>query len=79
MKIHMSKKGCTSTFPDCAQRTVDEAAGETQTIMSRAYPYSAVNTQLFCMEKPPFERPDGLRITVRFPPAADKVAWKNET
>lgn len=67
-----------STIPDVQQRTVATVAGESSNDHSQGQNHSAINTHVLSVEAtvPPYERPDGSRIKVRFLPDTHKVAWK---
>lgn len=79
MKIHRPMKRCTNPLPEVQKRTVAATAGESSEDYSKDQPHSAMNTKVVLSREataPSFERPDGSRIKVRFPPAAYKTARK---
>lgn len=54
----------------------NSAAGETSDDLCQ--PLSVMNTHIVLSGEatdPPFEKPNGLRIKVRFLPAAEKAVW----
>lgn len=75
MKNHSSMQGCTSAFPGAQHRAVAPAAGESSDDRGQVQLHSAMNMHIDQSGDAPeasIERPDGFRIRVRFPPAADK-------
>lgn len=81
MKIHRCKKGCMGAASDVQQRSVvvDAAVVNSLDYHGRGQPHSVVHTQGVLYEEaaaPPFERLDGLKVKIWFPPVADKAAWK---
>lgn len=79
MKIDSPKNGCPSLAPDVLQRAVAPAAGKSSDDHVQGQPHSVMNADVVQSghaTEPGFERPDGSRTKVRFPPAANKMALK---
>lgn len=75
------QKRCAGAAPDVHQRTVVVAAAAGDSLEDHDWGqlHTVVNTQGVLSgeaSSPPFERLDGPKVKVKFPPAANKLTWK---